>query len=185
MTSSLQSSFENEGFSLPSGMLSDHHDDNHSQIVDHHLSQQHHPHPQQHTDPTGGHLSPLGTSDFAQHLQNIPMSFQAMSSTHTPPPSLSNMAAPNSMGGGGVNTMGNNISNTMSSGLTETVRSFSRNSHSPAMSDSGVSLDASSGGSGSNTPQVNLAQLAKMGNVSINNQGESSQKSLSRSAKMT
>jgi hypothetical protein len=40
------------------------------------------------------------------------------------------------------------------------------------MSDSGVSLDASSGGSGNNTPQVNLAQLAKMGSVGVNAQGQ-------------
>lgn len=143
---SLQSSFENEAFSLPSGMLRDDENDHH------HLNQLNHVN--HHGMDEGNNLAVLGSSDFAQHLQNIPKSL--MPTTHTPPPNL-----PPPLGGTSI-----------SSSLTETARSFSRNSHSPAMSDSGVSMDAGSGGSGSNTPQVNLAQLAKMGTLSLNSQGE-------------
>ena len=61
---------------------------------------------------------------------------------------------------------------------TATERSSSRNSYSPAMSDSGISVDAASnssvpGATGQGSQQaIAAADLAKLGTVSINSQGE-------------
>ncbi|XP_064636652.1 brain tumor protein-like [Lineus longissimus] len=88
------------------------------------------------------------------HL-SLPLAL-SLPNTMSPPPMMP-----------GIQSMGTAII-----GCSSELRTYSRNSHSPAMSDSGVSLDASSGGSGNNTPQVNLAQLAKMGNVGVNASGQ-------------
>ncbi|XP_013404938.1 B-box type zinc finger protein ncl-1 [Lingula anatina] len=115
-----QSSFENEGFMLPPGVLS----------------------PENPGIPPVTPHSEYSTSSFGLSSVSLAASISSMSSMQSMP----------------------------STSLSE--RSISRNSQSPAMSDSGVSVDTGSSGSGSNTPLINLAALAKLGTVSVNNLGQ-------------
>ncbi|XP_074650430.1 protein meiotic P26-like [Tubulanus polymorphus] len=150
--SSLQSSFDTDAFSLPSGVLSP---VNATLLSLNTIPQ---------TSVTGGAAAAVQTpTDFmpvqnpVSHLPPLSLSV-SIPNTITPPPLISSMS---------------NITGSMGSGIAAiTERSLSRSSHSPAMSDSGISLDASSGGSGSNTPLVNLATLARLGTVNINPQGQ-------------
>ena len=133
--SSLQSSFETEGYALPPGILSPENPGL--------------PHP----------------SSAPEFLPSI---------TSMPPISMPSMSL------GSSSSVSNHTITSIASALGNMAgveRSASRNSHSPAMSDSGISVDTSSG-SGASTPMVNLGALGKLGNVSINSQGERNIRSL-------
>lgn len=134
---SLHSSFENEGITLPTGLLSPHADEV---------------------------LTPVTVP--AAFIPNLPPLTLPSTSLPPGPSGLPSTVSPQT-----ISNIASSIQSLSIGQQTTVERSASRNSYSPAMSDSGISVDAGSNASGVHPQQVNVAALAKLGTVSVNQQG--------------